>query len=425
MHQSRECTLPRVSLLAGYPLGEAAPLRVPLLACPAVLVRPGCHCLLVKQCRPNAPRWRVGLVKRRSDTLARSASEGSGPRRAFTLTEILVVITIIAVLASLVSVAVVRALDTAKQTRIKLEVDNIDAALKAYKEKYGSYPPCDLTNPATNLVLRQHVARVFPRYNLTNLTSDLPQAGVHAIDFRPDQALVFWLQGFSPDVANPFITPDGRRIVAGMPDMTKSTITPLFSFDPTRLYQVPSITSGVANAFIAPTFPTSLAAPAPLACYFPQGSVPPSSNAAPYVYWDAGATTVTTAGATTTVTSNYGSFLFNTPAPPVTLPVIFNRQNASATPASHQIFTNAGFAVPYWNDIGVTLGKLESTENWVNPDSFQIICAGQDGIYGNGNGTRLYPTGGALGNYDTSNNLGDDDNITNFCGKARLGDAKP
>ena len=39
--------------------------------------------------------------------------------RAFTLTEMLVVIAIIAVLAGLASVAVVRALDTAKQTRQK------------------------------------------------------------------------------------------------------------------------------------------------------------------------------------------------------------------------------------------------------------------------------------------------------------------
>ncbi len=40
-------------------------------------------------------------------------------------------------------------------------------ALKAYREKYGSYPPCNLTNPASNQALQSHIARVFPRYNLT------------------------------------------------------------------------------------------------------------------------------------------------------------------------------------------------------------------------------------------------------------------
>ena len=56
-------------------------------------------------------------------------------RRAFTLTELLVVIAIIAVLAAMVSVGVMRALDTAKQTRIKTEVDQLDAAFKAYQGK--------------------------------------------------------------------------------------------------------------------------------------------------------------------------------------------------------------------------------------------------------------------------------------------------
>ena len=54
------------------------------------------------------------------------------------------VITILAMLAALGTVGIMRALDTAKQTRIKIEIDNLDTALKAYKEKYGSYPPCDL-----------------------------------------------------------------------------------------------------------------------------------------------------------------------------------------------------------------------------------------------------------------------------------------
>ena len=55
-------------------------------------------------------------------------------RRAFTLTELLVVITIIAILAGMAGVAVVRGLDTAKQTRIKAELDSIDAAFKAWFE---------------------------------------------------------------------------------------------------------------------------------------------------------------------------------------------------------------------------------------------------------------------------------------------------
>ena len=65
-------------------------------------------------------------------------------RRGFTLTELLVVISIIAILVAMTSLAVVRALGHAKQTRIKVELDQLDMALKAYKQEYGAYPPCDM-----------------------------------------------------------------------------------------------------------------------------------------------------------------------------------------------------------------------------------------------------------------------------------------
>ena len=91
------------------------------------------------------PRLRFGLVSAGDASVIRRADRIAGGRRGFTLTELLVVIAILAILASLTAVGVMRALDTAKQTRIKVEVDNLDAAFKAYKEKYGSYPPCDLS----------------------------------------------------------------------------------------------------------------------------------------------------------------------------------------------------------------------------------------------------------------------------------------
>ncbi len=362
-------------------------------------------------------------------------------RRAFTLVEMLVVITIIAVLAALASVAVVRALETAKQTRIKVEVDGLDAAFKSYKEKYGAYPPCDLTfsggNPKPQLI--QHIARIFPRYVMSNnsgpyakLAADLTAAGIDTTFFRPDQALVFWLQGFSPDPMNPFMTPTGYRIVNGTPDTSVQVkITPLFSFDPSRLYQVVTNNSSTPPV-ISPTYQATYnISPAPIPSYFPQGPVPPSSTAAPYLYWDAGTTTTNTSGGTTTVTSNYGVFSYSSSpsVATVTLPVVFNYQNTSGTPQTWSVYPNAGFAIPYWQDANASAAP-DSTENWVNPDSFQIISAGLDGIYGNGSITgvspgnlvRLYPTGTG---YDLSNNLADDDNITNFNAKARLSDAKP
>ena len=79
-----------------------------------------------------------------------------------------------------------------KQARIKLELDNLDMALKAYKDKYGAYPPCDLQN-SNAAAVKADVARAFPRYgNINNVMTDIA-ASVDATAFRPDQALVFWL----------------------------------------------------------------------------------------------------------------------------------------------------------------------------------------------------------------------------------------
>ena len=85
--------------------------------------------------------------------------------------------------------------------------------------------------------------------------------------------------------------------------------------------------------------------------------------------------------------------------------------------------STAGVCTPYWLDAGGGLA---------NPDSFQIICAGGDDIYGIVPTTaytpmsppqkRLYPSGT---NYDSSARRADDDNVTNFCSKVRLIDAKP
>ena len=106
------------------------------------------------------------------------------------------------------------------------------------------------------------------------------------------------------------------------------------------------------------------------------------------------------------------------------------------------IFEKAGAAVPYWNDLsgnGHSEPKTSSNEEWVNPDSFQIIAPGGDGMYGVDPtlpspglgltfvGARMYPTGVSERPQQTNPTYQseDDDSITNFCNKARLGDAKP
>ena len=62
-------------------------------------------------------------------------------RKAFTLVELLVVITIIGILTGLVTAAAVAARRRAKIATVVMEVKQLEAACQAYKEKFGEYPP--------------------------------------------------------------------------------------------------------------------------------------------------------------------------------------------------------------------------------------------------------------------------------------------
>ena len=64
------------------------------------------------------------------------------PRRigGFTLTELLVVVAVIGLLAGLVTVGVPRARESAEKAKAKTELTSLVAAVKAYRQEYGRYP---------------------------------------------------------------------------------------------------------------------------------------------------------------------------------------------------------------------------------------------------------------------------------------------
>ena len=77
------------------------------------------------------------------------------PRSAFTLIEVLVVVVIIAVLASIVAPNVFKHVDTAKNVTAQAQISTLGAALDAYRLDNGRYPTTEQglaalwTQPAT------------------------------------------------------------------------------------------------------------------------------------------------------------------------------------------------------------------------------------------------------------------------------------
>ncbi len=314
-------------------------------------------------------------------SVSETSNRPTTARRGFTLTELLVVIAIIAILVGLVSVGVVRAMATAKATRIKVELDQIDAAMKAFKERYGAYPPCDLRFDAAQVrQLKQFMATAFPRYNLNNLQNDIRCALdiTGTPDFRPDQAMVLWLRGLSSDPRNPFVTRNNTQIVNGTDTGNKIQVTPFFEFDPTRLVAIDA--GGTVSS-------------REMFSYFPKAGTP-GENAVPYVYFDF---------------RSYGDI---TPDP-ANRDHQFNNSNVSAKP-----FSNAGTAAPYAAD----QDKDGVPDAWQNAESFQLISAGADNKYGSdtqrNTNARIYPSGRYYAQVD-------EDNATNFTSKARIGDDLP
>lgn len=152
-----------------------------------------------------------------------------GQRPGFTLVELLVVISIIAVLLTLVSVAGYRALIAVRQNMIAVEVNGLESAINAYKEQRGGDLPPDCSNAANALhvnVLAAHIRKAYPRNRqtpaqITALATQLDQA----------EALVYFLGGNPNPNNNPF---DNQEYPITGPGQSKK----LYDFPTARLIDV-------------------------------------------------------------------------------------------------------------------------------------------------------------------------------------------
>jgi prepilin-type N-terminal cleavage/methylation domain-containing protein len=178
--------------------------------------------------------------------------------RGFTLIELMVVILIIAILATLATVAGSAAIRSAKQTAIKLELDNMAGQLDQYKADYGSYPPLSTAR------LKTHLQQKFPRALARDLNT-LPD------NLRPEEILWVCLRGWTNDPQRPvdFFNPAARR-------------TKTFGFEEGRLRQMRTWSHNQQTMT-----PRANSWPSEVAVYSYVPKVGKAADqTAPYVYYD-------------------------------------------------------------------------------------------------------------------------------------------
>jgi prepilin-type N-terminal cleavage/methylation domain-containing protein len=177
------------------------------------------------------------------------------PRAAFTLVELLVVITIIAILSALILTAAGAARRAAFRARIKAEMTEISTGFEEYKNKITAYPPncqTDFGHPVVSppnvtvnqvyLDLKKHLSQAFPLHRepddlIRQLAGLAPFSGSNsplAGGMRGGEAVVFWLGGFSSDPKYPISGEGGPSFVVGNADPIENRSW-IFPADVTRL----------------------------------------------------------------------------------------------------------------------------------------------------------------------------------------------
>lgn len=269
----------------------------------------------------------------RKSASRRSRSPLSITQRGFTLVEILVVVSIIVILMAILIPVAMRAISKARDAAIGVELSQLKAALEEYKREHGDYPPSMGQNylPANRYgtIAERHLLRCYPKMDPAQkdffYTYIAPQIG-------NDEAIVFWLATIANDPRAPFknYSLDSNNLLCFAP--------------------LPGSPAGTAGVYPGPY--------------------------TRFVHYDFDERRIRTLDAD--VLASYGAlYARDTPY------VYFD----SRTYRLHMTQATAGVGAcqPY-SDAAKVQASLNTPVNpdstFVNPNTYQIHCAGQDGNYG-------------------------------------------
>jgi prepilin-type N-terminal cleavage/methylation domain-containing protein len=123
------------------------------------------------------------------------------PRSGFTLVELLVAITVLAILVGMLATAVIPAMRRGREAAVQMEMKQIELAIENCNNKYGFYPP-NFENIADDTELMRYVNRMSPNH------AEGSTHPVHTTETRlehwweeigqyldKESSLVFWLSG--------------------------------------------------------------------------------------------------------------------------------------------------------------------------------------------------------------------------------------
>jgi prepilin-type N-terminal cleavage/methylation domain-containing protein len=346
-------------------------------------------------------------------------------RRGFTLVELLVVLVIIGLLASLITIAAVKGIGAARRTGNRVDIGEMDTALSQFKQRFGFYPPsqiilCEVLAdyyvgglPANGFKTQLHqdsmaiISKMFPYISWgtinTPANGGLAWTGIDwdgntlqatsDVILEGDQCLVFFLGGIpapcpagnNTPIANvlPVTTPPACLGFSANPKNPADTVNPdrigpFYEFNSSRLVLVlnnAGVTSTQTATFAAFRSPLHYSY---LDRYGQSDGYGTLVAGFPYAYFS-----------TNKATNSYDPYTSSSGIPPppstpfapaypysdcITLGVM-NDAAASVGPTGIWPYAETALAGPLF---GVPAGR------YPNPNTCQIISAGADRVFGSG-----------------------------------------